>query len=248
MVEQRPSAVRRLATVALVFALAVGALAWCGPRPVDLPFSSAAVTALIQTQPAALVVDVAGMIGWLCLAWLLLGALLTAAGRVPGALGRTAAAAGARITPRLLRSTVEMACGALAVAGPVLAAPTGYARTLHASSAAAAVPAGDWPAAGDPRAAPDLDWPATDGRNRPDQPVIRHGAPRGGGSSATTRHAITVQRGDTLWSIAAARLGPGASDAEIAETWPSWYAANRARIGPDPDLLLPGERLRPPAH
>lgn len=56
-----------------------------------------------------------------------------------------------------------------------------------------------------------------------------------------------VQYGDTLWGLAAADLGPGASDSAIAERWPQWYAANRALIGPDPDLLYPGQVLRIPA-
>lgn len=58
---------------------------------------------------------------------------------------------------------------------------------------------------------------------------------------------LVVRRGDTLWDIAARHLGPGATDAEIAHAWPLWYAANRSTIGPDPDRLSPGQRLRPPA-
>ena len=55
-----------------------------------------------------------------------------------------------------------------------------------------------------------------------------------------------MRRGDSLWAIAARHLGPGATDAEVAEEWPRWYAANRAVIGPDPDLVLPGQVLRAP--
>jgi nucleoid-associated protein YgaU len=67
-------------------------------------------------------------------------------------------------------------------------------------------------------------------------------------SSPATRtdHApaeVVVTAGDTLWSLAAARLGPGASDAEVARAWPTWWEANREVIGDDPDLLLPGQRL-----
>jgi nucleoid-associated protein YgaU len=73
-------------------------------------------------------------------------------------------------------------------------------------------------------------------------------------SSHTTRvhpvaaHAdvVVVRRGDTLWGLARRHLRPGATDAEIARAWPFWYAANRAVIGPDPGLLLPGQRLRVP--
>ncbi len=55
-----------------------------------------------------------------------------------------------------------------------------------------------------------------------------------------------MRRGDTLWALAARRLGPDATDAEIAAEWPRWYGANDAVIGSDPDLLLPGQRLSPP--
>lgn len=57
---------------------------------------------------------------------------------------------------------------------------------------------------------------------------------------------VVVRRGDSLWSIVRARLGPGATDAEIADAWPRWHAANARCIGPDPHLLLPGTRLVPP--
>ncbi|WP_352300711.1 LysM peptidoglycan-binding domain-containing protein [Kineosporia sp. NBRC 101731] len=59
-------------------------------------------------------------------------------------------------------------------------------------------------------------------------------------------HHVVVKRGDTLWSIAAQHLGPGANDVDIAHEWPRWYQVNRHLIGADPHKLLPGERLRSP--
>ncbi|HEY3001833.1 MAG TPA: hypothetical protein VGJ44_05745 [Kribbellaceae bacterium] len=61
------------------------------------------------------------------------------------------------------------------------------------------------------------------------------------------RAVVAVREGDSLWSIAAAELGPGASDAAIAERWPQWYAANAPVIGSDPDLIQPGQVLHAPA-
>lgn len=58
---------------------------------------------------------------------------------------------------------------------------------------------------------------------------------------------VTVRRGDTLWSIVADRLGGSATIEQVAQAWPAWYAANRDVIGPDPDLILPGQQLHPPA-
>ncbi|MCL8209189.1 MAG: LysM peptidoglycan-binding domain-containing protein [Actinomycetia bacterium] len=49
----------------------------------------------------------------------------------------------------------------------------------------------------------------------------------------------TVQRGDTLWGIAARLLGSGAR-------WPTLYQLNRARIGPNPNLIRPGLVLEVP--
>lgn len=60
------------------------------------------------------------------------------------------------------------------------------------------------------------------------------------------RDEVLVSHGDTLWDIAAARLGTSATDADIAREWPLWYRANQDVIGPDPGLLLPGTVLHPP--
>lgn len=54
---------------------------------------------------------------------------------------------------------------------------------------------------------------------------------------------VVVRSGDSLWSLVEAHLGPGATDHEVATTWPSWWRANRTTIGDDPDRLLPGQRL-----
>jgi hypothetical protein len=79
-------------------------------------------------------------------------------------------------------------------------------------------------AAAAPGAVPD--WPA-------EQPADSH----------------VVVRGDCLWNIAAARLGAAGSpvtDAAIAGTVQAWWSANAQVIGPDPDLILPGQVLRAP--
>ena len=88
---------------------------------------------------------------------------------------------------------------------------------------------------------------------RPTPPLRAHDdaastllAPRPRPTVAALR-LVTVRRGDTLWSIARRHLGPDASDAEIAREWPRWYAANRAVIGDDPDRILAGQQLVPPA-
>ncbi|MCM0640272.1 LysM peptidoglycan-binding domain-containing protein [Cellulomonas wangsupingiae] len=74
-------------------------------------------------------------------------------------------------------------------------------------------------------------------------PALAHPAPPGAPPAGRT---VEVQPGDTLWAVAARSLGPGASDAAIAAEWPRWYAANASVIGPDPDLLHPGQVLTAP--
>ena len=64
--------------------------------------------------------------------------------------------------------------------------------------------------------------------------------------AAAALDTVTVRRGDSLWSIAERHLGATATDAEVARAWPEWYAANRAVIGDDPDLIHPGMQLVPP--
>ena len=69
-----------------------------------------------------------------------------------------------------------------------------------------------------------------------DWPGAGHG-PRGS--------AVVVAPGDCLWDIAERRLRrPTARD--IAAAWPQWWQRNRRVIGTDPDVIHPGQRLRPP--
>ncbi|MFC9771867.1 MULTISPECIES: LysM peptidoglycan-binding domain-containing protein [unclassified Pseudarthrobacter] len=57
---------------------------------------------------------------------------------------------------------------------------------------------------------------------------------------------MTVLAGDTLWDIVRGQLGTNASDIDVALEWPRWYEANRAVIGQNPDVLLPGQVLQAP--
>lgn len=58
---------------------------------------------------------------------------------------------------------------------------------------------------------------------------------------------VTVLAGDTLWDIASQQLGPTASDVDVALHWPRWYEANKAQIGENPHVLLPGQILKAPS-
>lgn len=89
---------------------------------------------------------------------------------------------------------------------------------------------------------------APDPRFVPQRPAVRRVPTPAvlGSRGLPAPDGVVVHRGDTLWSIAAAALGPDATDPEVARAWPRWYAANRHLIGPDPDLLRPGQVLRVP--
>ncbi len=78
------------------------------------------------------------------------------------------------------------------------------------------------------------------------EPAGTRFVPRVVPAAAAEAATVVVRRGDTLWHLARRHLPAGATDAQIARAWPLWYAANRAVIGPDPGLLLPGQRLRVP--
>ena len=57
---------------------------------------------------------------------------------------------------------------------------------------------------------------------------------------------VTVRRGDSLWRIAARSLPRGTGQSAVERAWHRWYEANRAVIGPDPNLIQPGQQLTPP--
>ncbi len=175
-------------------------IAWSRSSPVDLAL-----------------VELAALVGWLCVAWTVGGAALLLLARAPGGTGRIAATMAHRLLPAVLRRGLEAALGL------ALAVSTGSAAALPA--AAQATPTSP------PATAGPFDRPATA------PPVLGRTIPA----------AVVVTPGDTLWHIAADALRAGATDAEIDRAWRRWYAANSAVVGTDPDLIHPGQRLAPPS-
>ena len=70
--------------------------------------------------------------------------------------------------------------------------------------------------------------------------------PRGHDLASRSSDAVVVRPGDCLWTIAARDLLPGASAVEIERRWQAIYHANRTLIGPDPDVVEPGQHLNLP--
>ena len=63
---------------------------------------------------------------------------------------------------------------------------------------------------------------------------------------AAAARSLVVRPGDSLWSLAAEELGRHASTSAVEARWRSIYRLNRALIGPDPDLIRPGQLLELP--
>ncbi|GAA2141482.1 hypothetical protein GCM10009825_30000 [Arthrobacter humicola] len=207
--------------------------------------------------------------GLIVITWWVLSLAIAVAAALLDRLGRTrAAAATGRFSPAFMRRLVLAAVGLQLMTAPMANAATAHdvpdpgrpvpaAVSVSWTPARAAMPASapesapSSPPAPTPAPAPQV--PATgsavssavDPRWKPLSPVVDAGP-------LTARHVrtqdtpgaareVTVRSGDSLWSIAAAALGPLASDADIAREWPRLYANNREAIGANPHFLRPGQ-------
>lgn len=202
----------------------------------------------------------AATVGWLVLGWLVAVLALTALGAAPGALGRLAVRAGRRIAPAAARRLAAVAIGLSVAAGSATSCTTAPDDQL---ASAAAVPVAAQPF--DPTTLPTVGRPGellSTGAVEPTASSTSPAPASYGAAGAAAAAGLTsepvreqppdssevvVRRGDSLWTIAARHLGPDATDADIAAEWPRWHAANRDVVGDDPDLILPGMILRPPA-
>ncbi len=169
----------------------------------------------------ALLLSAAGLASWAVWAYATLGLALTTASAVPSVLGVPAQVLLRVVLPAGARRAAALALGLGLAAPVVLAAPVGGHRVeLAVTTTAASVP--DWPRDDDPVP----DWPAA-------QPADFH----------------VVVRGDCLWDIVEGRLarsGTTPTDSVIAGAVRAWWSANDQVIGPNPDLILPGQVLRAP--
>lgn len=190
--------------------------------------------------PTAPLLAAVSAAAWLCTAWLALVAVLEQGARVPGRLGRLAGGTVRRVAPGPVRALVRTAVG-VSVAASVLAGPTAaLAEDRTPTVAGSTADSLDWPGVAPVTAGPATAAPAPRTAPPAAAPTVAPAAvvPPSG--------EVVVHRGDSLWSIAQRALGPSAGNAQVAQAWPRWWAANRAVVGDDPDLIHPGDRLSAP--
>lgn len=202
------------------------------------------VVGLLRSDPESLLTGATLDAAWLLALWLTLGTALHAAACLPGAAGRLAAAASSVLTPRLLRRVLDLSLGAglVVVPGaPVLTAALPVAVVPAAASST--LPPVPPPVLALPRQVPDLDRPSS----APLPVLDRPATPRAALEAGPQHVLVTVHPGDSLWSITSGVLPPATrNDSTVAEQWPRWWQANRQVIGPDPNLIRPGQQLVPP--
>lgn len=162
----------------------------------------------------------AATVSWLALLWFTGCVALALLARLPGTAGRCAGGLADRLTPAVFRRMVEASLGVTLV------------LTTSAQVAAAATPGPAHTATPTSRFT-DPTPPV------PDRPDVR---PR-----HADAHLVRVRPGDSLWRIARTHMPGRPTDRAVSREWHRWYAANRPVIGPDPDLIVPGQHLRPPA-
>ncbi|CAA9386287.1 MAG: hypothetical protein AVDCRST_MAG32-1995 [uncultured Nocardioides sp.] len=175
---------------------------------------------------ADLLVRVSGLVLGGALTWLWVVTTLTVGQLL---LGATPSDAGTT------RRLVLLACGAALAAGVTQPASAtegaDVLEGLRLPERAVAVPAAPPPAA-----------PRSVGPAPAVPPPVESSSPAGG-SGRPRLHV--VRPGESLWSIAAA-TAPAEEDVDAR--WRAIWVANRAVVGTDPDLILPGQRLRIPAQ
>ena len=168
------------------------------------------------------VLALTGLLVWAAWAWGALGVVLTAVSALPGLAGALARGVARALLPERLRTAAALALGiGLVVAGPAAADPGMPSGADDRATSVPGLPAPpDWPAAGELPAPP-----------------------------AGPAQRYVVVPGDCLWRIAEDHLdrsGPPPTDREVASAVPAWWSANADVIGPDPDVLHPGQVLQAP--
>jgi hypothetical protein len=239
---------RRLGRSALVLADAWAVNGLMPDWPVAWRHLRAPHAWIAKVGPDSAAVELGCLALWCLAAWLAAGLVSAGCTQLPGRCGRLFSG----ITDLLLPGVVRRLLAGTAGLGLLLAPVTAGADPLgpgpsHGPGAPpspvawqspAAAPS--WPVnAGSTRAAPD-------GTSPVDRPSSGHPATVRPKAPPHRPDTTLVRPGDSLWLIAARRLGPASNAETVAELWPRWYATNRTVIGGDPGLIYPGQLLNAP--
>jgi len=239
-----PHRVRTIATTALLGSLAA-VVWWLGPDPGSVAPALRHPQSYVDTVGAdQAALTAVCLLCWAVLGWLAIGLAFAAAAALPGLTGRVCEATADRLLPAALRRTAAVALGvSVATAGGGAALALWHPGDRAPAAVGISV---DWPQPAAAHAGSRLnpDWPTHSAKGT--QPTKRAHTATQPRTADRAADPVLVRPGDCLWDIVARHLGPGATDAQVAQAWPRWYAANRAVIGPDPNLIYPGQRLTPP--
>jgi hypothetical protein len=185
--------------------------------------------------PDTAVASIASAVLWLLAAWVAIALLVVLVAQSPGRLGAGARGLAHRVLPRTVLRIVIAVTGftMLALPGVAAANPSPAPGPSWPTSAAPQLPSAGWPATTAPRL-PTASWPVTTGPSS--TPAT---------SSRPTAPTVVVRPGDCLWDIAASHLDHPTAQ-QIEHDVLGWYSLNRSAIGPDPNLLHPGQVLIAP--
>ncbi|MFA5788037.1 MAG: hypothetical protein WDA71_13825 [Actinomycetota bacterium] len=251
------------------------ALANCYGSPSRVPRSPQAWSVLLSRSPDSALVESMGTAAWLLLAYLAMACLLRVVAVCPTTLGAGAAHLAKSIcgggVGRLLDATLGIwlvvqtpalawqppAAGPFGVWSPstpheILPLPTWSSRPEPAAAAPSTSEAPE------PQQAPALIRPSPQPTGWKSEPTLSPppGVPSGEQASQPSHTAAlpsgssdihTVQPGDCLWNMARDRLpGNRRTPFAIDRFWREIYRENRLAVGPNPNLIFPGTKLRIP--
>lgn len=216
--------------------------------------------------PDAVVAAVVLSLGALAAAVLAAGCTLLAVTALGAAVGRTwsrTETLAGRLLPAMLRRALTVGVGAGMTLGLGTAAladevDVGWQVTDGSSTQAATATAGIDAVEVTVAGTPDVPLTGSSVGSRPATSVPSSLAPSSLApqslapeslvpSDASPPATVTVRAGDSLWAITAGLLPAGSTDADVAAAWPRLYEANRAVVGPDPDLIRVGDVLTVPS-
>lgn len=231
--------------------LAIASLAVAVMAPLLVLVVAGPATIRAATSPgadaAAMLAGLAVLVGTAVTLRLVVTLLAVTVATLPGACGRAGQRVAAAWSPVLLRGLVRAALGLTVAGGPLVAGTAAFADPPIFPTLDRVVATAVAPSPPPVRTAP---VPTREPARVPTRPAPTTPTTPATPATPTTPSApsmvVIVRTGDTLWDIAARHLPPGHTDADIARSWPRWYAANRSVIGPDAGQIHPGQRLVAP--